>query len=61
MPWWRHHAMNWLAPASFYAVLERAPGSAWLKAMGFANGWNVILYPITLFEDIHLGDLHRSG
>ena len=29
------------------------PGPAWLKGVIFANVENVILYPITLFEDIH--------
>jgi hypothetical protein len=48
------HAINSLALASLYAVLEpRIPGPAWLKGVIFANVENVILYPITLFEDIH--------
>ncbi len=48
------HAMNSLALASLYAVLERRiPGPPWLKGVIFANVENVILYPITLFEDIH--------
>jgi hypothetical protein len=48
------HAVNSLALASLYAVLERhIPGPPWLKGVIFANVENVILYPITLFEDIH--------
>jgi hypothetical protein len=48
------HAVNSLALASLYALLERRiPGPAWLKGVIFANVENVILYPITLFEDIH--------
>lgn len=48
------HAVNSLALASLYAMLERRiPGPAWLKGVIFANVENVILYPITLFEDIH--------
>ena len=48
------HAVNSLALASLYGLLERRiPGSAWLKGVIFANVENVILYPITLFEDIH--------
>jgi hypothetical protein len=48
------HAINSLALASLYAVLERdIPGPPWLKGIIFANVENVILYPITLFEDVH--------
>ena len=48
------HAVNSLALASLYAVLERRlPGPAWLKGVIFANVENVVLYPITWFEDIH--------
>jgi len=48
------HAFNSLALASLYAVLERhIPGPPWLKGVIFANVENVILYPITQFEDIH--------
>jgi hypothetical protein len=48
------HALNSLALASLYAMLEpRLPGRPWLKGFIFANVENVILYPITLFEDIH--------
>src|SRR5215207_9564259 len=43
------HAVNSLALASLYAVLERRiPGPAWLKGVLFATIENVILYPITL-------------
>jgi hypothetical protein len=58
------HVVNSIALASLYAVLERhIPGPAWLKGVIFANVENVILYPITLFEDIHpairLGQVDR--
>jgi hypothetical protein len=32
---------------------RRLPGPAWSKGIIFATVENVILYPITLFEDIH--------
>jgi hypothetical protein len=48
------HAFNSVALASLYSMLEQhIPGPAWLKGVIFANVENVILYPITLFEDIH--------
>ena len=48
------HAVNSLALAGLYAMLERRlPGPAWLKGVIFATVENLILYPITLFEDIH--------
>ena len=48
------HAVNSLAPAGLYAMLERRiPGPAWLKGVLFTNVENVILYPVTVFEDIH--------
>jgi hypothetical protein len=48
------HGLNSLALASLYAMLERRiPGPAWLKGVIFANVENVILYPITRFEDMH--------
>ncbi len=58
------HAINSLALATLYATLEpRLPGPAWLKGVVFASVENVILYPITLFEDIHpaihLGEVDR--
>jgi len=58
------HAVNSLALATLYATLEpRLPGPAWLKGVVFANVENVILYPITVFEDIHpairLGEVDR--
>src|SRR5215211_3852555 len=41
------HALNSLALACLYAILERRiPGPAWLKGVVFANLENVILYPI---------------
>jgi hypothetical protein len=58
------HAVNSLALATLYAMLEpRLPGPAWLKGIVFANVENVVLYPITMFEDIHpairLGEVDR--
>ncbi len=58
------HAVNSLALATLYATLEpRLPGPAWLKGVVFANVENVVLYPITVFEDIHpairLGEVDR--
>jgi hypothetical protein len=48
------HAVNSLALAGLYATLERRiPGPGWLKGVVFANVENLILYPITRFEDIH--------
>ena len=48
------HVVNSLALASLYAMLERRlPGPAWLKGVIFANVENVVLYPITVLEDIH--------
>ncbi len=48
------HAVNSMALAGLYATLEpRLPGPAWLKGVIFANVENVILYPVTRFEDIH--------
>ena len=48
------HAVNSLALAGLYAMLERRiPGPAWLKGVVFANVENVVLYPVTRFEDIH--------
>ena len=48
------HTVNSLALATLYALLERRlPGPAWLKGVIFANVENVILYPVTIFEDFH--------
>jgi hypothetical protein len=48
------HTVNSLALASLYAMLERRlPGPAWLKGVVFANAENLILYPVTRFEDLH--------
>jgi hypothetical protein len=48
------HALNSLALAGLYGMLERRiPGPAWLKGVVFTNVENVILYPVTRFEDIH--------
>jgi hypothetical protein len=48
------HTVNSIALASLYAMLERRlPGPAWVKGVIFANVENLILYPITRFEDLH--------
>ena len=48
------HMLNSLALASLYATLEpRIPGPPWLKGVVFANVENLLLYPVTVFEDIH--------
>lgn len=48
------HALNSVALASLYAVLERRiPGPPWLKGVLFASIENLILYPVTVFEDRH--------
>lgn len=48
------HALNSVALASLYAVLERrVPGPPWLKGVVFATVENLILYPVTIFEDSH--------
>src|SRR5829696_9535774 len=48
------HVVNSLALASLYATLEgRLPGPGWVQGVIFANVENVILYPITRFEDVH--------
>jgi hypothetical protein len=48
------HVVNSVALAGLYAMLERRiPGPAWLKGVVFANVENMILYPVTRFEDIH--------
>ena len=58
------HAVNSLALATLYAMLEpRLPGPAWWKGVVFTNIENVVLYPITMFEEIHpairLGEVDR--
>ena len=48
------HAVNSLVLAGLYAVFERGfPGPPWLKGVVFANVENLILYPLTIFEDKH--------
>jgi hypothetical protein len=48
------HAVNSLALACLYAATEpRLPGPPWLKGIVFANVENLILYPMTVFEDRH--------
>jgi hypothetical protein len=48
------HAGNSIALAALYArVQNRLPGPPWLKGVLFANIENTLLYPITVFEDLH--------
>ena len=48
------HAVNSLALAGLYAATEpRLPGPPWLNGIVFANVENLILYPMTVFEDRH--------
>lgn len=48
------HALNSVGLAGIYALVEpRIPGPPWWKGLLFANVENLILYPITIFEDHH--------
>jgi hypothetical protein len=48
------HAANAIALAALYATVERRlPGPPWAKGIIFANVENVLLYPITVFEELH--------
>jgi hypothetical protein len=48
------HAANSIALAAVYAaVVDRIPGPPWLRGIIFANVENLLLYPITLLEDLH--------
>lgn len=48
------HAANSVALAALYARLEpRLPGPPWMKGVIFASVENVLLYPITRFENLH--------
>jgi hypothetical protein len=48
------HAANSIALAGVYALVEgRIPGPPWMKGVVFANVENLVLYPITVFEDLH--------
>ncbi|MCD6028525.1 MAG: hypothetical protein K0S78_699 [Thermomicrobiales bacterium] len=48
------HAVNSVGLAGLYALVEpRLPGPPWWKGVLFANAENLILYPITVFEDHH--------
>jgi hypothetical protein len=48
------HLANSVLLAGLYAKMEPLlPGPPWLKGVIFANVENVMLYPITLFEDVH--------
>jgi hypothetical protein len=48
------HMMNSIALATLYAALtDRIPGPPWLRGVIFANVENLVLYPITILEDLH--------
>jgi hypothetical protein len=48
------HLVNSVALAEFYAAVQHVvPGPPWLKGVAFATIENVVLYPVTLFEDRH--------
>lgn len=48
------HLANSVALAQIYRLVEdRLPGSPWLKGAIFANVENLVLYPITVLEDLH--------
>jgi hypothetical protein len=48
------HAANSIALAAVYAaVVDRIPGPPWLRGIIFANVENLLLYPITVLEDLH--------
>lgn len=48
------HALNSIALAELYTAIEhRLPGPPWFKGVLFTNIENLILYPITIFEDLH--------
>lgn len=48
------HAVNSIALAIIYArVADRLTGPPWLRGVVVANVENLILYPVTVFEDFH--------
>ena len=48
------HAVNSVGLAMMYALVEpRLAGPPWWKGVLFANVENLLLYPITVFEDHH--------
>ncbi len=48
------HLANSVALAQIYRLIEdRLPGSPWLKGTIFANVENLVLYPVTILEDLH--------
>lgn len=48
------HALNSVALAALYGKARPwLPGPPWLKGVIFANVENLILYPVTLLEDLH--------
>jgi hypothetical protein len=48
------HALNSVALAEIYSRIEhRLPGPPWCRGLLFANLENLLLYPITIFEEWH--------
>jgi hypothetical protein len=48
------HLANSVALAQIYRLVEdRLPGSPWVKGTIFANVENMVLYPVTILEDVH--------
>lgn len=48
------HLANSVALAQLYRLAEpHLPGAPWLQGVIFANVENLILYPMTYFEDLH--------
>lgn len=48
------HLANSVALAQIYRLVEdRLPGSPWVKGTIFANVENLVLYPVTVLEDMH--------
>jgi hypothetical protein len=48
------HAVNSVGLAALYALVEpRLPGPPWVRGVLFSNIENIVLYPITMFEDHH--------
>jgi hypothetical protein len=48
------HLANSVGLAQIYRLVEdRIPGSPWVKGTIFANVENMVLYPVTILEDLH--------
>jgi hypothetical protein len=48
------HLANSVALAQIYRlVADRLPGQPWVKGTIFANVENMVLYPVTVMEDLH--------